>query len=78
MVFTKWFYNLYCGHGFQLCWSWKYEVERQDQKKGSFVKIEHPEVVLGYNLAMGGVDKLDQLISLYRRDIRSRKWTLRT
>ncbi|RXM28475.1 PiggyBac transposable element-derived protein 2 [Acipenser ruthenus] len=26
---------------------------------------------------MGGVDKLDQLISLYRTEIKSRKWTLR-
>src|SRR6218665_576886 len=35
------------------------------------------EIVHQYNRSMGGVDKLDQLISLYRTFIKSRKWTLR-
>ncbi|RXN27706.1 piggyBac transposable element-derived 3-like protein [Labeo rohita] len=52
------------------------EVQRWDQKEKQYVKIKHPEVVKKYNKAMGGVDKLDQLISLYRIDIRSRKWPL--
>ena len=38
------------------------EVERWEQKEGRFFK--RPEVVKKYNQAMGGVDKLDQLISL--------------
>ena len=53
------------------------EVERWEQKEGRFLKIKRPEVVKKYNQAMGGVDKLDQLISLYRIAIRSRKWPLR-
>ena len=40
------------------------EVERWEQKEGWFLKINRPEVVKKYNQAMGGVDKLDQLISL--------------
>lgn len=51
------------------------EVERWDQKKGFFVKIQHPGVVKRYNQGMGGVDKLNQLISLYRTEIRSRRIT---
>ncbi|KAM3625846.1 uncharacterized protein V6R79_018497 [Siganus canaliculatus] len=39
--------------------------------------VSRDEVVRLYNEAMGGVDLLDQLISLYRTEIRSKKWTLR-
>ncbi len=52
------------------------EVQRWNQKEKQYVKSKCPEVVKKYNKAMG-VDKLDQLISLYRIDIRSRKWPLR-
>lgn len=40
------------------------EVEKWDKKQRQFVKVKHPEVVKKYNKGMGGVDKLDQLISL--------------
>ncbi|KAL2096765.1 hypothetical protein ACEWY4_005972 [Coilia grayii] len=53
------------------------EIERWEQKAGEFVKIKRPEIVKLYNESMGGVDKFDQLISLYRTTIRSRKWSLR-
>uniref|UniRef100_A0A3B1ICF6 PiggyBac transposable element-derived protein domain-containing protein n=1 Tax=Astyanax mexicanus TaxID=7994 RepID=A0A3B1ICF6_ASTMX len=53
------------------------EVQRWDKKKAQFVMVSRPEVVKLYNEAMGGVDLLDQLVSLYRTDIRSKKWTLR-
>jgi hypothetical protein len=53
------------------------EVARWQKKDGQFVTVKRPEVVKKYNKAMGGVDKLDQLISLYRIAIRSRKWSLR-
>ncbi len=39
--------------------------------------VSHPEVVKLYKEAIGGVVLLDQLVSLYRTEIRSRKWTLR-
>ena len=41
------------------------------------MKVSHPEVIKLYPEAMGGVDLLDQLVSLYPTEIRSRKWTLR-
>jgi len=53
------------------------KVERWDKKKKAYVEIERPEIVRRYNDSMGGVDKMDQLISYYRILIRSRKWTLR-
>ncbi|KAL7396481.1 hypothetical protein ABVT39_006460 [Epinephelus coioides] len=53
------------------------EVQRWDKKKAQFVMVSRPEVVKLYNEAMGGVDLLDQLVSLYRTEIRSKKWTLR-
>ncbi|XP_072384324.1 uncharacterized protein [Diabrotica undecimpunctata] len=35
------------------------------------------EVIKRYNSSMGGVDKMDVLLGLYRIFIRSKKWTLR-
>uniref|UniRef100_A0A3B4VA40 PiggyBac transposable element-derived protein domain-containing protein n=1 Tax=Seriola dumerili TaxID=41447 RepID=A0A3B4VA40_SERDU len=53
------------------------EVQRWDKKKAQYLMVPRPEVVRLHNEAMGGVDLLDQLISLYRTEIRSKKWTLR-
>lgn len=53
------------------------EVDRWDRSNKKYVKVSRPEIVKLYNHTMGGVDLLDQLISLYRIYIRSRKWTLR-
>uniref|UniRef100_A0A8D0AN67 PiggyBac transposable element-derived protein domain-containing protein n=1 Tax=Sander lucioperca TaxID=283035 RepID=A0A8D0AN67_SANLU len=53
------------------------EVQRWDKKKAQFLMVSRPEVVKLYNEAMGGVDLLNQLVSLYRTEIRSNKWTLR-
>lgn len=53
------------------------EVQRWEKKEAQMVMVKRPEVVQKYNEFMGGVDKLDQLISLYRTSIRSRKWPLR-
>lgn len=39
--------------------------------------IDRPEVITNYNASMGGIDKQDMLISLYRTEIKSKKWTLR-
>lgn len=52
-------------------------IQRWDKKIKSYVNVERPEIVALYNQSMGGVDKVDQLISYYRAFIRSRKWTLR-
>uniref|UniRef100_A0A672KG02 PiggyBac transposable element-derived protein domain-containing protein n=1 Tax=Sinocyclocheilus grahami TaxID=75366 RepID=A0A672KG02_SINGR len=53
------------------------EVQRWDKKQGRFLKVSRPEVVKLYNEAMGGVDLLNQFVSLYRTEIRSRESTLR-
>lgn len=52
-------------------------VQRYDKKLKQYVTVERPEIVKLYNASMGGVDKSDQMISLYRTFIKSRKWTLR-
>ncbi|XP_060846578.1 piggyBac transposable element-derived protein 3-like [Rhopalosiphum padi] len=52
-------------------------VRRWDKKLKMYVNIERPEIITAYNTSMGGVDKVDQLISYYRTFIRSKKWTLR-
>ncbi|KAJ8872952.1 hypothetical protein PR048_026568 [Dryococelus australis] len=53
------------------------EVERWDKMDKKYIKVERPEIINSYNKNMGGVDKLDQLVSYYRIMINSRKWTLR-
>ncbi|CAK6970582.1 piggyBac transposable element-derived protein 3-like [Scomber scombrus] len=39
--------------------------------------VSRPEVVKLYNKAMGGVDLLNKLVSLYGTEIQSKKWTLK-
>lgn len=41
------------------------------------VSVPRPQVIKDYNASMGGVDKMDCLIALYRTMLKSRKWTLR-
>ena len=53
------------------------KVKRWDKGQSTYIEIARPEIVKNYNHSMGGVDLLDQLISLYRIFIRSKKWTLR-
>ncbi|XP_025194766.1 piggyBac transposable element-derived protein 3-like [Melanaphis sacchari] len=75
---VKWFDNKAVTLGFNYVTSGDVDkVERWDKKKKAYVEIERPEIVRKYNESMGGVDKMDQLISYYRILIRSRKWTLR-
>ncbi|XP_046401535.1 piggyBac transposable element-derived protein 3-like [Ischnura elegans] len=53
------------------------KVKRWDKKSSKYIEVSRPEIVKRYNHGMGGVDLLDQLVSLYRIFIRSKKWTLR-
>lgn len=53
------------------------EVRRWDRKEGTNVMVKRTTIIRMYNSSMGGVDKSDFLIALYRTFIRSRKWTLR-
>ena len=52
-------------------------VKRWDKKDKKYTDVARPEVIKLYNHSMGGVDLLDQMISIYRIYIRSKKWTLR-
>ncbi|KAL3225401.1 hypothetical protein MRX96_025830 [Rhipicephalus microplus] len=53
------------------------DVRRWDETKREHILVKQPEVIAKYNRSMGGVDKMDFLLSLYRTKIRSKKWTLR-
>lgn len=53
------------------------QCKRFDKKESTNIMVSRPEVIALYNSNMGGVDKFDFLMALYRTFIRSRKWTLR-
>lgn len=52
-------------------------VDRWSKKEKKYISVERPEVVRLYNASMGGIDKIDQLISYYTIFIKSKKCTLR-
>lgn len=78
VVITQWLDNkkvslasTYVGIGkLDLCKRW-------DKKSQKQIQVPRPEVVSLYNKHMGGVDKFDFLVTIYRSFIRSKKWTLR-
>ena len=49
-------------------------AKRYSQKEKKFIQVELPRIVKYYNTSMGGVDRSDQNISLYRTAIRGKKW----
>jgi len=53
------------------------KIKRWDKKTKQYVEIERLEIISLYNKSIGGVDKIDQLISTYRTFIKSKKSTLR-
>ncbi|KAH7958989.1 hypothetical protein HPB49_007064 [Dermacentor silvarum] len=53
------------------------DVRRWDKTNCDHIFVKQPEIIAKYNRSMGGVDKMDFLLSLYRTKIRSKKWTLR-
>ncbi|KAJ3641828.1 hypothetical protein Zmor_028301 [Zophobas morio] len=52
------------------------EVKRRNKNEKKYITVPRPEVVKLYNHSMGGVDKMDYLLTLYRIFVKSRKWTL--
>ncbi|XP_049948317.1 piggyBac transposable element-derived protein 3-like [Schistocerca serialis cubense] len=52
------------------------DVHKRGDKTEKYVKIDRPEVQV-YNQHMGWINKMDFLITIYSKFIRSRKWTLR-
>lgn len=49
-------------------------VSRFSQKQKKKIAVPQPNVIKKYNQNMGGVDRADQNISLYRVNIRGKKW----
>ncbi|KAI8033663.1 hypothetical protein M5D96_013575 [Drosophila gunungcola] len=49
-------------------------VQRYSRKEKKIVQIEQPHLINLYNANMGGVDRSDQNISLYRSSVRGKKW----
>ncbi|XP_031358741.1 piggyBac transposable element-derived protein 3-like isoform X1 [Photinus pyralis] len=78
IVITKWYDNKavltasnFVGIGVaDVCRRW-------DKTRKEYVQVPRPEAIRRYNSNMGGVDKLDFLLSLYRSYVRSKKWTVR-
>lgn len=50
------------------------KVLRFSQKEKKRINVEQPALLSAYNSHMGGVDRADQNISLYRVGIRGKKW----
>ncbi|XP_064597896.1 piggyBac transposable element-derived protein 3-like [Liolophura sinensis] len=53
------------------------QVRRWSESAKTHIFIDRPYAVQVYNDYMGGVDKLDFLISLYRINAKTRKWPVR-
>lgn len=78
LIITKWYDNKpvtlgsnYVSIGTQdICRRW-------DKKNKLYIDVKRPEIIQKYNKNMGGVDKLDFLLKIYRTFIKSKKWTLR-
>lgn len=49
-------------------------ARRFSQQHKRYVQINQPNVIKNYNANMGGVDRVDQNIGLYRTSIRGKKW----
>ncbi|KAK2710883.1 hypothetical protein QYM36_012153 [Artemia franciscana] len=53
------------------------KVCRWCKQTKAYLQVDQPQVVSLYNQYMGGVDKMDQMLSYYQTFIRSKKWTMR-
>ena len=52
-------------------------VKRWSAKEKTFIEVNRPEAIKEYNDYMGGVDKMDFLISLYPMIFRTKRWPTR-
>ncbi|XP_064097533.1 piggyBac transposable element-derived protein 4-like [Macrobrachium nipponense] len=53
------------------------ECKRWSKKENKHIKVNRPAAVREYNVAMGGVDVHDQILSYYRSSSKTNKWTVR-
>ena len=49
-------------------------MKRYDRKNKSYVEVERPSLIRYYNHNIGGDDKPDMLLSLYRTHLKTKKW----
>ncbi|KAG8261983.1 hypothetical protein J6590_108807 [Homalodisca vitripennis] len=49
-------------------------VQRYSQERKEKISVPQPKLIHNYNTSMGGIDRADQNISLYRVSIRGKKW----
>ena len=78
LVITKWF-DSKCVY---MCSTYvnpteTTEVKRWDRSGSKYINAQCPEVVREYNKSMGGVDLSDMLISLYRTQIKTKRWYIK-
>jgi hypothetical protein len=52
------------------------KVKRYDRSQKKHVDVDRPCVVGAYNANMGGIDLFDMMCTLYKRQIKSRRWYL--
>lgn len=78
IVLTKWYDNkaVITGSNF-VGIGQEDQCTRWDKAKKTHIQVSRPESIRLYNQNMGGVDKIDFLLSIYRSYIRTRKWTVR-
>ena len=52
------------------------KVKQHDRTIKKHVDVDRPAVVGAYNANMGGIDLFDMMFTLYKRQIKSRRWYL--
>ena len=51
-------------------------VRRYDRSKKEHINVDRPSIIGVYNKSMGGVDLMDMMCSLYKYQLRSKRWYL--
>ncbi|XP_067635184.1 piggyBac transposable element-derived protein 3-like [Eurosta solidaginis] len=51
-----------------------HKAKRFSQQQKKYIMIDQPAIIKSYNQNMGGVDRSDQNIGLYRTSVRGKKW----
>ena len=53
------------------------EVKRWIRSARKYINVQCPEIVREYNKSMGGLDLSDILISLYRTQVKTKRWYIK-
>jgi hypothetical protein len=52
------------------------EVKRYDKRQRSYLQVKCPRIVSDYNTYMSRADLVDRMVSYYRLETRTKKWTV--